>query len=113
MEEVISKLFQSRDIVHLKHLRETSYSKHIALDGYYKGVLKLLDRLVESSQYDSLLQIRIPQAPYVEDIVGYMEGLSNYIETVYEHFPKSFQKAIVDDIAELINSTLYKLKYLQ
>lgn len=112
MEELVAKLFQSRDIVHIAHLRETSYARHMALDEYYKGIVELVDRLVETSQYNKLLDIKVPQAPVVSDIVQYLEDLYKYVESSYSKMERSYQKQILDDVSELINTAIYKAKFL-
>ena len=48
--DLVEKLFQSRDIMHLAHLKSNSYAAHVALGDYYDSVLGFADDLVETYQ---------------------------------------------------------------
>lgn len=115
MEDIIIKLFQSRDVIHLTHLKEDDYSKHVILDEYYKKIVEEIDRLVELTQgsEEILLVLRIPQSMPVEDPLNYLENLVANVQTSYKFFNKSCQHSILDDISELLYSTIYKMKFLK
>lgn len=111
---IIIKLIQSRDIVHLAHFKTNSYAQHVALDDYYKDIVEIFDRLTETAQgeYGTLLTLRVPVAVEVEDILEYLTKLADYIEKNYKVL-KSYQISILDDGLELIYKTIYKLKFLK
>ena len=48
--EMISLLLHSRTQTHTLHLQTDSFSEHMALNGYYDGIVDLVDGLVESFQ---------------------------------------------------------------
>ena len=48
--EMISLLLHSRTQTHTLHLQTDSFSEHTALNGYYDGIVDLVDGLVESFQ---------------------------------------------------------------
>jgi hypothetical protein len=112
--EICSKLFQSRDIIHLAHLKATSYAQHIALNEYYDGILDFVDNLVETAQgcEQKLLDISIP-ASKAEEPLSYLLKLKEYICSSRDKLEYEFQKNIIDEVTALIASTCYKLKFLK
>lgn len=115
--EFFGKLFNSRDVTHLTHLRingGSAYSAHRALFDYYEKVVDLIDSLVESYQGKyGLVDIVIDKSVNTEPL-GYLEELARYIETNRVKLIKdSYLDNQVDTILELIYSTIYKLKFLK
>lgn len=109
----LGKLFQARDVIHLSHLKTTSYAQHKALDDFYSGILGLVDGLVESIQgVYGLQDIVIPEAK-VEDPVGFLSSFySTTLAEGYNTYPETWIKNQIDEISQLTASTLYKLKNL-
>lgn len=117
METAISiavRLIHSRDTIHLTHLKTKSYAEHMALDEYYKNIVEVFDRLIETAQGEAkeVLDLKIPASVVPEDTVKYLSELANYIEKNYKNL-KSYQISILDDGLELIYSTIYKIKILK
>ena len=112
--EICSKLFQSRDIIHLAHLKTTSYAQHKALDEYYSSILDFVDTLVETAQgcEQRLLDIQIP-ASKAEEPLAYLLRLKEYVCNSREKLEYEFQKNILDEVTALIASTCYKLRFLK
>jgi len=115
-----STLFASRTQAHIYHLQTPSYAAHIALQGYYEGIIPILDPLIESIQgkngiitgYTAPGQVR----EYIscEEIIAYFTALAMYVEQNRNKLPQdSYVQNQVDMISELINSTIYKLKFLK
>ena len=119
MNEYIGTLMQSRNQAHIFHLQTSSYSKHIALNGYYDGIIGLIDSIVESYQgkYDILKGYKmvgsIKDLENEEDTIAYFEQLAKYCELKRTKLPQDgFLNNLYDSVDELIRSTLYKLKRL-
>ncbi len=115
-----STLFASRTQAHIYHLQTPSYAAHLALQGYYEGIIPILDPLIESIQgkngiitgYSAPGQVR----EYVscEEIIAYFTALAMYVEQNRNKLPQdSYVQNQVDMISELINTTIYKLKFLK
>lgn len=116
-----SKLFESREMAHVYHLQvkgdEGSYSKHMALDTYYKDIVELIDDCIEVYQgqygiiegYDIIdtkeTKTKEPVA-YFEDLAGFIKESRRSISPNDTHI-----HSIIDDIVCLIYKTLYKLKF--
>lgn len=108
-----SKLFQSRDTIHLCHLATESFAGHVAMDEFYKGIIELTDSLVEMYQGKyGIIKIPIPPSNETEPI-SFLEELADWIETNKdEMFEDSFLLNQIDSILELTYTTIYKLKNL-
>jgi hypothetical protein len=119
MEEItklVNRLFESREQSHVYHLQSTEYSKHVALEGYYSGILPLIDIFVEvyQGQFELLgdyYNIEVNDTDK-SDMVKYFDDLVDYLKESTSEF-ESHLKAIIDDMVILLYQTIYKLKYLK
>lgn len=113
----ISTLLSSRTQAHIFHLQTQSYAQHKALQEYYEGIVDFVDSYVESFQgrYDIIRgYTQSPQIFEDDSTVKYFTGLQTFVNTVRGKLPADAElNNIVDEIADLINSTLYKLKFLK
>jgi hypothetical protein len=108
-------LLHSVTNAHILHLQSRSYSEHKALEKYYTQIGDLADDYVEAYQgkYGLIegygLQYSEP-APALE----YLIGLSQYVRVAREQLPQDTElQNITDEIAQLIDSTIYKLRFLK
>lgn len=111
--EMFSKLFNARDVMHLAHLKTTSYAAHKALNEAYEYLLDFADDLVEMEQGKAgqTLDFTIPSASYQEP-VGFLKELNSFLTQV----KGMYCDATINKIEELqgnINQTLYKLTILK
>lgn len=104
----IGSLFQSRDMMHLMHLKTESYAEHKALNAYYDGILELIDGFTESYfGYYGRLDISIP-ASNAEDAITHLKSMAKMIDSERENYPTCLQN-ILDEMSALIYKTLYLL----
>ena len=108
-------MLHSATNTHFFHWSTDSYSKHKALGGYYDGIVDLVDDLVEAYMgcYE---QIKSFPSTYHQpkDPVKYLESLKNFVDDARKDLPQETQiQNIIDEIAQLIDSTLYKLRFLK
>ena len=112
----VGTLMQSRNQVHIYHLQTESYAAHVALQGYYEGIIPLVDALVESYQgrYGILRGYKMAGTIKEDDnAVMYFEGLCKFVETIRTQLPQdSYIQNQIDEVVALIESTKYKLKFL-
>jgi hypothetical protein len=116
--EIICKLLHSQTQVHILHLQTTSYSEHKALQGYYEGIDGLVDGLVESYQGKHGLLKNYKTFDMVDyksndQLLKYFKELLEIISDNRDSVKESYLQNKIDTIEELINSTLYKLKFLK
>lgn len=113
--EFISVLLETRDNAHLAHWRTKSYAEHVALDEFYSNLLDLVDRYVEKHQgaYGEIIE-EIPQITLKEELmmVPYLMSKLKAIKTYRESVDRSELQQIIDDIIEVFDGAIYKLKFL-
>jgi hypothetical protein len=108
LAKFIGMLFQSRDMMHLMHLKTESFAEHKALNAYYDGILEFTDSFTESYfGYYGRLDITIPQST-AEDAITHLKSLAKTIDDEYKNYPHCLQN-ILDEMSALIYKTLYLL----
>jgi DNA-binding ferritin-like protein len=121
-EKIISTLMASRDQAHIFHWQTTgegSFAAHLALNAYYDAIPDLTDTLVESYQgkhgiitgYTSVDEFNEYDRTTV---VKYFKGLAMFVERAYAKLPQEDTYILnqMDNVKELIYSTIYKLENL-
>ena len=116
--EMVCKILHSRNQSHIFHLQTQSYAEHKALNDYYDGVLGLFDGIVESYQgkygiIKTYKTFKIEQYKNCKKTISYFERLLGDIDNLRESVEDSYIQNQIDTVEELINSTLYKLKFLK
>ncbi len=117
LEKLISYLLHSRNQTHVFHLQTKSYAEHMALGGYYDDIIDLVDGLVESYQgkydiikeYDSYKLESYTGKPQLET---FFKALSKKVEEVHPKVKDTYLQNQLDTVNELINRTLYKIRFL-
>ena len=116
--KLVSYLFHSRTQAHVFHLQTPSFAAHKALNDYYDEIVGLTDGLVESYQgkYGIVMNytnFNLMQYQSCEQIQEYFIALNTTVEILRQDIPDSYLQNQVDGVIELIQSTLYKLKFLK
>jgi hypothetical protein len=110
-------LLHSVTNAHILHLTTKSYAEHKALQDYYTEVGDLVDNFIEAFQgkygllHDFTADYALPDQP-----IAYLTYLKDEVATLRrsERFPQDSElQNSVDEIAQLIDSTLYKLRFLK
>jgi hypothetical protein len=111
----LATLLHSATNTHFFHFTTDSYAKHKALAKYYEGIVDLVDQLAESymGKYGKLTAFpSVYHQP--KDPIKYMESLQNFVADARQDLPQDSElQNVIDEIADLINSTTYKLKFLK
>jgi hypothetical protein len=116
--EMVSLLLHSRTQAHTLHLQTKSYAEHMALNGYYDGIGDLVDGLIESYQGKYSIIKGYKQYP-IEDYkdttttINYLKELCDKVCDLKNCCKDSYIQNQIDTICELINSTLYKMRFLK
>jgi len=117
IQEFIALLFLSRDFAHKAHLNTDSYAQHVALSGFYDGIVDLADSLAEAWMGRNLE--KVGDIPTLESPKGDpLDVLLKHLDVVMDvrdFIPKedTALNNIVDEIESLYLSTIYKLKFLK
>lgn len=97
------------------HLSTDSFSVHQALNTYYNEIIDLVDQYAEAfmGRYGQIK--KWPQEFHnAKDPVEYLTSLKDFVEEARKDLPQDSElQNLVDEIADLINSTLYKLRFLK
>jgi hypothetical protein len=115
--DFVGMLFLARDVTHSAHLNTRSYAKHVALQGFYEGIVDLADKFAEAYQgkYSLIGPISLMSAKKTNNVVDFLEGqVDDLTEMRYKVVDKDCTpiQNIIDEIMGLYFSTLYKLKFL-
>ncbi len=119
--DMISTLLHSRSQAHVFHWQtksQSSFAEHTALGTYYDGIVGLIDGIVEGYQGKNDLltgykTIKIVDYKSTEQLITYFKGLDENIEKNRKSVKESFIQNQIDTVQELINSTVYKLRFLK
>ena len=114
--EFVGTLLHSATITHFMHLRTTSYAQHKALQSYYEGIVDAVDSVAEAIQgcYGELIEDYPTSFGNTgAEPLAYLVSLKTFVENARDKMPmdSNIQNEI-DAIATLIDSTIYKLKFL-
>jgi len=123
MKDLASILLHSRTQTHVFHLRvkgKGAYAAHVALQGYYEGIVPLIDGLVETYQgnheliyFDTVDEI--DNNANIENIIKYFDNLLKIVEKLRKHkdLIDTWIQNDIDTVVSLILSTKYKLENLE
>ena len=115
--EFIGLLFLARDVTHSVHLNTRSYAKHMALQGFYEGIVGLADGFAEAYQgrHGLIGAITLKPVKSTANVIDFLQAQLKEIESCrYEVCSKddSPLQNLIDGIIELYLSTIYKLRFL-
>ncbi len=114
----VMHLLHSATNAHIQHWTTRSFAAHEALGFFYEKMPVLLDDFVETFQgkfgllHDFVADYKLP----ADNPIDYLQSLSDEVATLRreKRFPQDSElQNEVDNIANLINSTLYKLRFLK
>jgi len=116
--DMVCNILHSRNQAHVFHLQTQSFAEHKALNDYYDGVVDLFDGIVESYQgkygiIKNFKTFKIEQYKNGKKTISYFERLLDIIEENRDSVDDSYIQNQIDTVQELINSTIYKLRFLK
>jgi hypothetical protein len=116
--ETIMMLFHSATNTHIQHLQTKSFSAHMTLGAYYPKIVELTDSIVETMQglnNEILTGYPLDNSGFSESMtpLEYMRDVRNKFQSGRQSFPQdSHIQSLLDMVSELIDSTIYKLQFL-
>ena len=117
IEELFGTLQQSVIEEWRKHLKTSKYSKHMALDEFYKDMPELVDVLIED--YIGHIGSKVQDYKNILDAskldaLQYLEELHKICQDGYSILPDDAPelKSDLDAIKSLVDSTMYKVREL-
>lgn len=114
VNNVVGYLFMSRDYAHRAHLKTPSYSKHIALNEFYDGIIELVDQFAEVGQgaFGKLDVTVYALEGNVADPIAGLQGHLDKLMKLGKGCEIGALRNIMDEIQALYLQTLYKMKEL-
>lgn len=115
--QMVAMVLLGRDLAHRAHWKTASYAQHVALQGFYEGVLGHLDRFVEQyqGQYNELLDVPLADNEFEGEIADILEQQVAWIEDNREKVCPRSESAlhnVIDEMVAVYQTTLYKLRFL-
>ena len=116
--EMVSLMLHSQTQIHTLHLQTKSYSEHKALQKYYENIDTLVDGIIESYQgkYDIIEGYKsydLVNYKSTELTIKYLKDLDGKVQKLRGCCKDTYIQNQIDNVNELINSTLYKLRFLK
>jgi hypothetical protein len=114
--QFVAVLLHSGTVTHMQHLATKSYAQHVALGEFYTSIIELADTYAEA--YSGAYE-QIPISAYSNDFSvtkdpeTYLKMIKRYVDAHRKDLPDDTAlQNIVDEIVGQIDSTLYKLRFL-
>ena len=117
--QFISTLFASRTQAHIFHLQTPSFAAHKALNEFYDEIIGITDGIAESYQgkygiISGYGNVALQEYQSCEAIIMYFTTLCMYVEKSRQMLAQdSYIQNQIDEVVALINSTIYKLRFLK
>jgi len=113
--DFVLMLLHSITNTHILHWQTRSFSNHMALGEFYDNLQDLVDSYVEAYQgkYGIINNFMVDYDAPLEPIAE-LTMLKNQVKARRAKLPQDSElQNLVDEIASLIDSTLYKLRFLK
>jgi hypothetical protein len=113
--EFFLKLLHAATNGHILHLQTKSYSEHKALQKYYEGLPDLVDSIIEEWQgaYQKIIEYpttyEAPNSDALTEVIAIRDFLVKNRAIVGDY--TSIQNS-VDNLMSLLDSTIYRLTFL-
>lgn len=119
-EEFFGTLLESVTSAWRKHLKTSSYSKHMALNEFYEEAPEKIDALVEAYQgakkhkIDEYVNVLKDEAPNM-DALEYLETLVDILKDGRSQFLEGDEglESLVDDLIGFTQGIIYKIRELK
>ena len=101
---------------HILHLQTRSYAQHKALDDFYSEMPDLADAVIEAYQGKYGIVADYPSGYEVPTTtpLEFLSALSDYVMATRSNIAADSElQNLIDEIQQLIDSTIYKLRFLQ
>lgn len=115
IEELVGRVFATRNAVHLAHWKTKSFAQHSALGDFYDGLIGKIDAIVEMCQgaHGLIGAVSVP-AVSPDKIAEHIADEAEWIAECRDDIADDVDaiKNVIDDLVGLYLTTHYKLKHL-
>ena len=112
--EFVQTLLHATTNTHILHWQTKSYAEHIALGTFYTELPELVDKVAEAvmGKYDMTFTFKDSYYTPAKTGKEELESLKEYVSDERKELPQDSEiQNEIDNIANLINSTLYLLRF--
>lgn len=112
--EFLLTLLHASTNTHLLHWTTKSYAEHVALGEFYTALPELVDQVAEAMMGKFDTTPTFPVNYYAPAKTGKeeLEALKDYVAATRQQLPQDSEiQNLIDSIAELIDRTLYLLRF--
>lgn len=115
MAQLVMKLMDARTTGHVLHLATRSFSVHMALNDFYNGIGESADKIAEAYQGTAGVLLDMPATEGRDkDPLLFLHRLQSWIDANRDEACSDSEiQNLIDEAMELIDSTLYKLRFLK
>jgi len=116
MGEFILTLLHAATNTHILHWQTKSFSEHMALGTFYSELPELIDAVVEAIQglNEEIIVYPKDYYPPLDNGLDELLSLKEYVKENRNVLPQDSEiQNLVDEIAQSIDSTIYKLRFLK
>ena len=116
INDLIGRVFATRNAAHLAHWATKSYAQHVALGDFYDGVIDKIDAIVEAYQgiFKLVRGVKFESGDDGADILARIGRDADWIEKNRSDIAEGDAALLnmIDDLTQLYATTYYKLKNL-
>jgi DNA-binding ferritin-like protein len=112
--EFVQTLLHAATNTHILHWQTKSYAEHVALGAFYTELPDLVDKVAEAimGKYDMTFIFKDNYYSPAANAKAELESLKEYVADERQELPQDSEiQNEIDNIANLINSTLYLLRF--
>lgn len=113
ISELVSRVFQARNVAHVHHWQTKSYAQHMALGAFYDGVIDAIDTIVENyiGMYGSFKPETVADNA-IEDISAYLQDEADWIELNRDEISQGSSSIgnLIDNLTSVYTKTVYLLQ---
>lgn len=116
IEELVGRVFATRNAVHLAHWKTQSYAQHVALGSFYDDLVDKIDSIVEMYQgaFD-LIEKVTPRPVPSTNILNHLNSEVEWLEENMGEISGGIKaiENVLQDLSGSYYTTIYKLTNLQ
>ena len=106
-------LLNAATVAHILHLQTRSFAQHMALNEFYQAMPELVDAVIEAYQGKYGIVDGYPATISIpKDPITFITDFSSFVATYRDICEDSEIQNLIDEVADQIDSTMYKLKFL-
>jgi DNA-binding ferritin-like protein len=112
--EFLLTLLHSSTNAHLLHWQSKSYAQHVALGTFYNEIIDTTDQIAEALMGSYDMTLTFPKMYYAPAATAKeeLEALKDYVFETRQELPQDTEiQNLIDEVAQLIDSTLYLLRF--